>query len=281
MDIATPPSDRPQPAISQRARANGWSAQRITDVSVWAENLWSVRVSKPEGFVFTPGHYAKLGLPVIAASADQVPDTLPDQGPVWRAYSIVSSPGEDILEFLVTLVPGGAMSDLLRGAQPGAAVMVESAAMGFFIASQLAQGETLWMLSTGSGVGPYVSMLREGSVLQRYRKVVVVHSVRTAAELAYADEFRALAERHEDVVRYVPVVTREAGRTSLSARIPQLVDSGELEDYVGLRLDVATARTMVCGNPEFAAQMRRLLTARSFQPCRRGLIGSMLFENYW
>lgn len=280
MDTATPP-DKSPPAVSQRARANAWSAQRITRVSAWAENLWSVHVSKPAGFTFTPGHYAKLGMPVTDKSAEQIPDTLPDQGPVWRAYSIVSSPAEDFLEFLVTLVPDGAMSRQLREAEPGAAVMVESAAMGFFIASQLAPGETLWMFSTGSGVGPYVSMLREGRVLEHYRKLVIVHSVRTVAELAYADEFRAFAARHGESISYVPVVTREAGKTLLSRRIPQLIESGELEAHAGVRLDVATARAMVCGNPEFTAEMRRLLSARAFQPCRRGLIGSMLFENYW
>ncbi|MDB5887374.1 MAG: oxidoreductase NAD-binding domain protein, partial [Rhodocyclales bacterium] len=242
-------------------------AQRVLHIASWAPNLFSLRITKPAGFLFTPGHYARLGLPVG------------DESPIWRAYSIVTAPHEEFLEFLVTVVVGGNMSRLLTGITEGAEIMVESAAMGFFVAAQLAPGETLWMLSTGSGVGPYVSMLREGSVCGRYRKVVIVHSVRTSAELAYTEAFRELAAQH--AIEYVPVVTREAGATALAERVPLLVDSGTLAAHVGEKFDAETARVMVCGNPDFTADMRRVLSARGFVPCRRGLSGSMLFENYW
>jgi len=261
-----PDSVPPKPRMAPQKR---WSAQRILHVRSWTASLWSLRISKPEDFVFTPGHYARLGLPVG------------DETAVWRAYSIVSAPAENFLEFLVTLVPDGAMSLQLMKMQAGDELMVESGAMGFFIASQLGPGESLWMLSTGSGVGPYVSMLREGSVLAQYRKLVIAHSVRTAAELAYADEFRDFAARYGEVFHYLPIVTREAGSTALSGRIPILIDSGSLQAHVGESFDASTARVMVCGNPDFTGDMRRVLTARGFQPCRRGLIGSMLFENYW
>jgi ferredoxin/flavodoxin---NADP+ reductase len=262
---ATPP--KPEQAVAVPA-AKRWSAERVLQVQLWAANLWSLRISKPSGFTFTPGHYAKLGLPVG------------DEAAVWRAYSIVSAPEEDFLEFLITLVPGGGMSQLILKLQLGDEVMLQSAAMGFFIPSQLGAGESLWMLSTGSGVGPYVSMLREGSVLARFGQLVIAHSVRTLAELAYANEFRAFAARH-GTVHYVPIVTREAGSTPLTGRIPQLIESGSLSAHAGVDFNASTARVMVCGNPDFTADMRRVLTARSFQPCRRGLIGSMLFENYW
>jgi ferredoxin/flavodoxin---NADP+ reductase len=248
--------------------AKRWSAQRVLQVQPWAVNLWSLRISKPPGFVFTPGHYAKLGLPVG------------DEAAVWRAYSIVSAPEQDFLEFLITHVPDGAMSQLLAKLQVGDELMLQSAAMGFFVPGQLGVGESLWMLSTGSGVGPYVSILREGSVLARFGTLVIAHSVRTLAELAYAEEFRAFAARHAGV-HYVPIVTREAGSTVLAERIPRLIESGSLSGHAGVDFNASTARVMVCGNPEFTADMRRVLTARSFQPCRRGLIGSMLFENYW
>ncbi|MEC5387403.1 ferredoxin--NADP reductase [Uliginosibacterium sp. H3] len=249
-----------------------WSAQPVLHIRQWAPTLWTLRVARPEGFTFTPGHYAKLGLPVG------------DEAAVWRAYSIVSAPAENFLEFLITWVPDGAMSMQLEKLEVGDALMVQSAAMGFFVASQLgggvAHGDSLWMLSTGSGLGPYVSMLREGSLATQYRKLIVVHSARTQAELAYADEFRELAARHTSV-EYVPIVTREAGHSALSGRIPLLIDSGTLAAHVGEQFDASTARVMVCGNPDFTGDMRRLLTARNFQPCRRGLVGSMLFENYW
>lgn len=267
MSSAVPLPPRPPLSPSQKR----WSVERITRITPWSVNLWSLRITKPERFVFTPGHYARLGLPVELA---------PEQAPVWRAYSIVSAPHEDFLEFLVTLVPTGAMSQRLSRMQIGSEVLLEVGAMGFFVASQLAPGETLWMLSTGSGLGPYVSMLRDGGLLKPYRKLVVTHSVRTVAELAYADELKAYALRDASIC-YVPIVTREPGMSPLSGRIPHLIESHELENFAACKLDVATARVMVCGNPDFTADMRRLLTARGFQPCRRGLVGSMLFENYW
>lgn len=253
------------PLSTQQRR---WTAQLVAHIERWTPHLWSLRIDKPQDYQFAPGHYVRLGLPVGDAAA------------LWRPYSIVSAPAEAQLEILVTLVPNGAFTSLLAAAGTGRAVMVESTAMGFFLESQLTPGDTLWMLATGSGLGPYVSLLREGSVLARYRRVVLVHSVRLAHELAYASELRALAAR-DTRLRYLPVVTREAGVAPLTQRIPQLIESGAVQAAADAPLDPDNARVMVCGNPDFTAEMRRLLNAREFKPCRRGIAGSMLFENYW
>ncbi|MFT4171049.1 MAG: ferredoxin--NADP reductase [Rhodocyclaceae bacterium] len=247
-----------------------WAPQPITQWLRWAPHQWSLRIPRPDGFSFSPGHYAKLGLPV-GEGGDIV----------WRPYSIVSAPHEAELEFLITLVPDGQLTAPLARLEPGQPVLFDPLALGFFIETQLAPGRTLWMLATGSGLGPYVSMLREGSVLQRYERLIVVHSVRSAAELAYGDELRACASRHTDQLRYLPVVTREAGASELNRRMPEMVQDGSLEFAAGAALDAREARVMVCGNPGFTADMRELLRERDFQPCRRGLVGSMLFENYW
>lgn len=243
--------------------------QHIRAIHGWTDSLWSLRVDKPADFHFQPGHYARLGLP------------LADAAPLWRPYSIVSAPSEPQLEFLITLIPGGAFTGLLAKLCVGDPVMLESAAMGFFFEPQLAPGEDLWMLATGAGLGPYVSLLRTPEALARYRRLVLVHSVRGAAELAYADELTALAAASGGRLCYQPVVTREVGATVLSERIPQLIEDGRLPAHLGLSFDAATSRVMVCGNPDFTADMRRLLNARGFTPCRRGLAGCMLFENYW
>ncbi|MGC3965778.1 MAG: ferredoxin--NADP reductase [Rhodocyclaceae bacterium] len=247
-----------------------WTNQTIDNWIRWAPNQWSLRIPRPEGFHFTPGHYARLGLP--AHSTTDI---------VWRPYSIVSAPDDKHLEFLVTLIPDGLFTGQLAHLEAGANILLDPAVMGFFVESQLAPGRTLWMLFTGSGLGPYISMLREGGVLKRYESIFVVHSVRTAAELAYANELKALAARHPGVLRYVPVVTREPGNGYLARRIPTMIGDGSLEVLLESALDPAFARVMVCGNPQFTGDMRALLRDKSFQPCRRGLIGSMLFENYW
>ncbi|MCQ9378285.1 ferredoxin--NADP reductase [Methyloversatilis sp. XJ19-49] len=244
------------------------SLQRVTALRRWTPMLWSLRIDRPEDFRFAPGHYAKLGL------------TDPDGQTVWRPYSIVSATDDPELEFLIVLIPGGAFSEPLSRIDVGQPVQLASAIFGFFLEPQLAPGDTLWMLATGTGLGPYVSLLRSSGALDRYRRLIVVHSVRLAAELAYRDELEALAAA-DARLSYLPIVTREAGATALSGRIPALIADGTLAQHAGATLDPATDRVMVCGNPDFTTDMRALLNERGFVPCRRGNAGSMLFEKYW
>lgn len=254
------PADTPAPRAS---------LQRVTALQRWTPMLWSLRTDRPEGYRFAPGHYAKLGL------------TDPDGQTVWRPYSIVSATDDPELEFLIVLIPGGAFSEPLSRIEVGQTIQLASALFGFFLEPQLAPGDTLWMLATGTGLGPYVSLLRTPGALDRYRRVIVVHSVRLAAELAYRDEIEALAAASDGRMTYLPVVTREAGATPLSGRIPALIADGTLAQFAQTPLDAATGRVMVCGNPDFTTDMRALLNERGFLPCRRGNAGSMLFEKYW
>lgn len=250
-----------------------FSVERIESVRSWAPSMLSLRIARPAEFRFQPGHYARLGLPV--------PDGTQPGATIWRPYSIVTAPDESSLEFLITLIPNGAFTSQLASLGVGAPIALESAALGFFLAPQLSAGQELWMLSTGSGLGPYVSLLRTPGALSGYARLVVVHCVRHAAELAYADELQALAAASQGRLRYVPIVTRDAGATPLQGRIPALLENGALQAEADTPLDAASSRVMVCGNPDFTGDMRRLLNARGFTPCRRGLAGNMLFENYW
>lgn len=250
-----------------------FSLTHIEHLHCWTPSLWSLCITRPADFRFAPGHYARLGLPVS--------DAMHPGSTIWRPYSIVSAPADDRLEFLITLIPGGAFTSQLGLLDRGAPIALESAALGFFLAGQLSPGRTLWMLATGAGLGPYVSLLRTPGALDAYAELIVLHSVRQTAELAYANELRTLAEASQGRLHYLPIVTREAGATPLQGRIPQLFAEGHVQRHVGRTLDAADSRVMVCGNPDFTADMRRLLNASGFLPCRRGQAGSMLFENYW
>ncbi|MDP5238182.1 ferredoxin--NADP reductase [Uliginosibacterium sp. 31-16] len=250
-----------------------FTVERIERLQYWSPTLWSLRITRPQGFRFQPGHYARLGLSIHDA---EKPGTT-----IWRPYSIVSAAADDGLDFLITLLPGGAFTSQLASCAVGQSLALESAALGFFVVSQLSSGEDLWMLATGAGLGPYVSLLRTEGVLQRFSRLVLVHAVRHAADLAYADELYALAGASGGRLRYLPIVTCDPGVTSLQGRIPALLSSGELQAEAGVALEAAHSRVMVCGNPDFTADMRKFLSVRGFQPCRRGLVGSMLFENYW
>lgn len=245
-----------------------WSTQTLEHVTPWSPTLWSIRISKPASFHFKPGHYARLGLEVAGGET------------VWRPYSFVSAPAENFLEFLVTLIPDGQFTGRLATLPVPSPILLDSAAMGFFLPSQLAQGDSLWLLATGAGLGPYISILREAQILRDYAQIVLVHSVRLVSELAYRQEIEAIAAQHAGL-HYLPIVTKQAGATPLAQRIPELIHNAALETASGIKLEASSARVMVCGNPAFTADMRQTLSQRGFQPCRRGLIGSMLFEKYW
>jgi ferredoxin--NADP+ reductase len=251
-----------------------WTTERVLSVHHWTPTLISLRTTRPQNFRFTPGHYARLGL------------VTNDGSEVWRPISMVSAASDETLEFFVVLIPGGMFSAAFGLLQSGDTLRIDRLGYGFMTLEQLAAGRNLWLLASGTGLGPFVSMLRDTAVWQKFERLIVVHSVRRAAELAYGDEIRALtdhARRTPDSAQltYLPIVTREPGATTLSTRLPQLLLAGGLEAAAGTTLEVATSRLMVCGNPAMASELRQLLAARGFATSRRNAPGQMAFENYW
>ena len=240
----------------------------------WTPALVSFRVTRNPAFRFSPGHYARLGV------ADRAGHT------VFRPLSIASAPEESHLEFFCSVVPGGEFSGRLAGLRVGDPVEVETASFGFLTVDDLAPGTDLWLLATGTGLAPFVSMLRDARVWQEFANVIVVHSVRRAAELAYADDIRRLADLPRGsaapaALHYLPVVTREPGMSTLADRIPALLASGELVRAAGVALDPVNSRVMACGNPDMTRDLRALLDERGFRTTRRGVRGQVAFEKYW
>lgn len=251
-----------------------WTSERVLSVHYWTPTLLSFRTTRYRGFRFTPGHYARLGLATTAGTL------------VWRPFSLVSAAYDTHLEFLAVLVPGGEFSDALGKLRVGDAVNVEKLSYGFLTVDQLARGRDLWLLASGTGLGPFISILRDPAVWHGFERLIVVHSVRRAGELAYRQEIGALSgepwlsEGGADLV-YLPVVTREPEAAALTSRIPQLLAAGTLEAAAGHSLSVEASRVMVCGNPEMTRELRQMLSARGFASSRRGVPGQMAFENYW
>ncbi|CAG0984887.1 Flavodoxin/ferredoxin--NADP reductase [Burkholderiales bacterium] len=239
----------------------------------WTDTLLSVRVTRDPAFRFTAGHYARLGLVGREGEA------------VVRPLSIASAATDPHLDFLCTLVPGGAFSALLSASMAGDAAEVDRASYGFLTVGALAPGPDLWLLASGTGLAPFLSILLEPTVRTSFERIVVVHSVRIAAELAAARDVARL-EREPAMpgracLRYLPVVTREPGASTLSSRIPALLEDGRLAAAAGIPIDVERSRVMTCGNPAMARDVRRILAARGFRPTRRSAPGQMVFENYW
>jgi ferredoxin--NADP+ reductase len=258
------------------AAAEKWTREKLLWLRPWNPTLYSFATTRNKDYAFTPGQFARLGL---AGSGT-------DAGTVWRAYSLLARPLDDFLEFICVAVPGGAFTGRLAQTAPGDEILVEKSSYGFLTTARFSGGRDLWMLGSGTGIGPYLSILREGSAARAYENLILVHSVRRGADLAYVEEIAAMAARSRTGERgaqlhYVPVVTREACPGALDQRIPALIEGGKLQQAVGLPLDLERSRLMICGNPELAAELRHLLTERGFRVGRRGESGQLAFENYW
>ena len=258
------------------ASASGAPAIKSTSETVlairhWTPTLLSFRCTRPAAFGFTPGHYTRLGL---GATGDMV----------WRPNSLTSARDDDFLEFIAVLVPGGAFSEKLKDLRVGDTLGVDKTTYGFLTVDQLATGKNLWLLASGTGLGPFVSILRDATVWQNFERLILVHSVRHSAELAWREEIAALPGLFgpaQATLSYIPVVTREPGATTLAERIPLLLADRRLETAADCPLSIAGSRLMVCGNPDLAKELRQYLGARGFATNRRGVPGQMAFEKYW
>ncbi|MBI2306174.1 MAG: ferredoxin--NADP reductase [Rhodocyclales bacterium] len=256
--------------------AERYSVETISAIHRWTADLFSFRITRQQDFRFVAGQYARLG---FAAAAEIV----------WRPYSMVSASAERQLEFYSTIVPGGAFSTQLAAAEVGDEILVDRRSFGFLTLAAFADGRDLWMLASGTGLGPFVAILREAEVWRKFERLIVVHSVRTEKELAYRETIAALAatppvagaDGRIATLRYLPVVTRETVPGALGERITVLLDDGRLEQHAGATIEPAGSRVMVCGNPELAKALRARLEARGLAISHRGAPGQLAFENYW
>jgi ferredoxin/flavodoxin---NADP+ reductase len=256
------------------ATADKFTVERITEVRPWTPSLFSFKTTRHRGFRFVPGQFARLGV------------RTGDGKIVWRAYSIASAPYDEHLEFYSIVVPGGAFTSRLSRLRVDDEILVEKMNYGFLTTDRFEAGRDLWMLATGTGLAPFISILYDFSTWEQYDNLILVHGVRRRDELAYQDTIRSF-EGHElfaeagAKLRYVQAVTREEVAGALNARITTLIENGELERVAGVALDQERSRIMICGNPEMVEDTRKLLLARGFSLSRRGQPGHLALENLW
>ena len=221
-----------------------WVSGKVTKVEYWTDALFSLYVRAPV-HPFTAGQFTKLGLEI-------------DGERVQRAYSYVNAPGNPDLEFYLVTVPEGKLSPRLAALKPGDEVLVVSEAAGFFVLDEVPDCDTLWMLATGTALGPYLSILQEGKDLERFNNLVLVHAVRYAADLSYLPLMRELEQRYAGKLRIQTVVSRETVEGSLTGRVPFLIETGALEEAVGLAMNTDTSHVMLCGNPQMVRDTQQL-----------------------
>lgn len=245
-----------------------WVNGKVTGVQHWTDGLFSITVNAPIDS-FTAGQFAKLSLEI-------------DGERVQRAYSYVNAPSDPNLEFYLVTVPEGKLSPSLHQLQPGAEVMVTKEAAGFFVLEEVPDCDTLWMLATGTAIGPYLSILQEGKDLDRFNNLVLVHAARFARDLSYLPLMQQLQQRFNGKLRIQTVISREEVAGSLTGRVPALLEDGRLEAAVGLTLDAETSHVMLCGNPQMVRDTQQTLKEKyQMRKHLRRKPGHITSEHYW
>jgi ferredoxin/flavodoxin---NADP+ reductase len=247
-------------------------SERVLHVHHWNETLFSFRTTRDPALRFRNGHFVMLGLQV-------------EGKPLLRAYSVASANHADYLEFLSIKVPDGPLTSRLQHLKPGDEVLVGRKPVGSLVLDDLRPGRRLFLLATGTGLAPFMSIIQDPETYERFETVVVVHGVRQVSELAYADFIEKQLPEDEflgDLVRgklcYFPTVTREPFRQR--GRLTELLAQGEVCRVLGQpALNPASDRAMVCGNAAMLKDCCELLDAAGFQISpRQGELGDYVIE---
>ncbi|MFT0771472.1 ferredoxin--NADP reductase [Psychrobacter aquimaris] len=270
--------------------------QTVTVLSktIWTPNLFSFTVSRPDSFKFTAGQFVRLGVNPSQLkyyqqtdASDETADTALDED-VFRAYSIVSSPFDEVIEFFSIVIPDGAFTSQLQHLQVGDELLLNTMPFGFLTLARYQKPlpKDLWLLATGTGLAPFLSMLQDLKTWEDYEHIVLAYSARSLDELAYVEKIESLQEDFGTLVDnpakliFIPTVTREPVEGALSERLPKLLLEGTLQARAGIALDIDTTHVMLCGNPDMVEDTKEALKTLGLVMNRRGE-GNIAVENYW
>ena len=248
--------------------AASWHQLKVKNVHRWTTKLFSL-ILENDGRTFIPGQFTRLALEQEGKK-------------VARSFSYVSPPGQD-LEFYLVAVEGGELSSVYAELQAGDTALVSDLSAGFLTLEEVPPAKELWMLSTGTGIGPFLSILQEGKkVFANYQKIVLVHGVQYVQELAYRDLLLRLVEEHKDKFVYLPFTSQEQHEETECGRFTTSLQSKKILDSAGVDLHAASSHVMLCGNPEMIKQSSQLLTeVYGMKRHRRADPGQFSLEAYW
>jgi len=245
-----------------------WIEGKVVGNRHWSDTLYSLQVDADIAG-FTAGQFGRLALDI-------------DGQRVGRPYSFVNAPDERPLEFCSIIVRDGPLSPRLYNLQAGEKIWVSPKGAGFFTLSDVPDDpKWMWMLSTGTALGPFLSILKTDEPWERFRKIVLVHAVRTGAELTYRDTIQSFADAHPERFTYVPFVSRETSDFAQSGRVPAAITDGRLECSGGMPLTPDEAHVMICGNPDMVKDTSLVLEDRGFTKNKRREPGQITTEPYW
>ena len=273
------------------------NTQTVTVLSktTWTPNLFSFTVSRPDSFKFTAGQFVRLGVNPShlnyykqqgEAGNDVSNEALNED--IFRAYSIVSSPFDEVLEFFSIVIPDGAFTSQLQHLEVGDELLLNTMPFGFLTLARYQKPlpKDLWLLATGTGLAPFLSMLQDLKTWEDYEHIILAYSARSIEELAYVKKIESLQEDFGSLVDnpakliFIPIVTREPVEGALTERLPKLLLEGTLQERVDIALDIDSTHVMLCGNPEMVENTKETLITLGLVMNRRGE-GNIAVENYW
>ena len=250
---------------------SAFNEERVLSVHHWTDKLFTFTTTRDPSMRFSNGHFSMIGLRV-------------DGKPLLRAYSIVSANYEDHLEFLSIKVPDGPLTSRLQHIQVGDTIIVGRKATGTLLIDYLLPGKRLYLLSTGTGLAPFMSIVRDPETYEKFDQIILVHGVREVDELAYHDLLVEHLPNHEFLgelvsskLRYYPTVTRQQYKNM--GRVTELIENGKLfEDLQVPSFDTAHDRVMICGSPGMLRDLKRMLEERKFKEGNTSTPGNFVIE---
>jgi len=250
---------------------SAFNEERVLSVHHWTDKLFTFTTTRDPALRFSNGHFTMIGLKV-------------NNKPLVRAYSIVSANYEDHLEFLSIKVPDGPLTSRLQHIKVGDNIVVGRKPTGTLVIDYLLPGKRLYLLSTGTGLAPFMSIVRDPETYEKFEQIILVHGVRQVDELAYHDLLVEHLPNHEFLgelvtskLRYYPTVTREAYRNM--GRVTELLENGKLsEDLQVPLLNAAEDRVMICGSPGMLRDLKHMLEGRGFKEGNTSTPGDFVIE---
>ena len=245
--------------------------ERVLSVHHWTDRLFSFTTTRDPSLRFSNGHFTMIGLRV-------------NDKPLLRAYSIASANYEEHLEFLSIKVPDGPLTSRLQHIQVGDSIIVGKKPTGTLLIDYLLPAKRLYMLSTGTGVAPFLSIIRDPETYEKFEEVVLVHGVRQVNELAYHDYITQELPKHEFLgemvsqqLKYYPTVTRETYKHQ--GRVTTVIENGQMATDLGLpALNPVEDRVMICGSPEMLRDLKQMMEVRGFKEGNTTKPGDFVIE---
>ncbi len=243
-----------------------WIQGKVVGQTEWAPGLFSLMIEAP-AFDFIPGQFVQLSL---------------DEGQkLFRPYSLLNTPDDNVIEIYYSLVKNGALSPRLTALSLNDKIWLSAKASGRFVLNEVQNADVLWCFATGTGLGPFISILKTKAVWERFSKVVLAHSVRYINELTHQLLIETWQENYATQFHWCPFVSREPCAHARHARITSHLENKALEQSLGIDLNKTNSQVMLCGNPAMVLDATQILTQRGLEMNHVNVKGQITIENYW